>query len=235
MAVPRPVPRPGTGVESPAFRSRRAAAPRTHRLRPALSWGSVSERKHDRSVELLWVAESEFEFSYGERQALAEIEALLRRIADWPPDSPLAFVLGLASRTKGKFGEMLLDRFASHAGQQTQASGSVDFDRTVAGKRFEVKFSTEDPPRFQQVRDPRQPDGSLKYEYLLCISGRPHGLVYWLFPASVVGELMDDQLISVQHAMSDTKWFFPSRLESDAFAAYRYLYEELIEALRALS
>jgi len=186
------------------------------------------------AVELSDVDEHDFEFADGEIQALTEIKALLRQIAEWPPDSPLAFVVGLASRTKGKLGEMLLDRFAVQADQPTQASGAADFDRMVAGKRFEVKFSTEDPPRFQQVRDPRLDDGSLKYDYLLCISGRPHGLVYWLFPASVVGELMDDRLISIQHAMSDTKWFFPSRLETDAFAVYRYVYEDLIEALRAL-
>lgn len=84
------------------------------------------------------------------------------------------------------------------------------------------------------MRDPRLDDGSLKYDYLLCISGRPHGLAYWLFPAAVVGELMDDRLIVVQHAMSDTKWFFPSRSETDSFAAYRHAYEDLIEALGAL-
>jgi hypothetical protein len=180
-------------------------------------------------------AESRIEFSPEEVEALRELRTVLRQVAEWPPESPLSFVLLLAPRTRGKLGELLLDRLATAADLPTGAATSVAYDRGIGSARCEVKFSTEDPPRFQQVRDPRLPEGQLKYDYLVCISVRAHGLVYWLIPARVVGELMDAGQITVQHAMSDTKWFLPSRTESDAFSSFRYLYEDFIEALRDLA
>jgi len=172
----------------------------------------------------------EYEFSDGEVGALADLRASLKRVAEWPPDSPLSFVLMLAPRTRGKLGEMLLARIAKDAGLTVGKAESVAYDVRIDKARCEVKFSTEDPPRFQQVRDPREQD-TTRYDYLVCISGRPHGLVYWLIPAEALGGLMDDGYVTVQHAMSDTKWFLPSRIASDPFSGFRYIYEELVPAL----
>lgn len=134
---------------------------------------------------------SEYEFSAGEVRALADLRSSLRQVAEWPPDSPLAFVLMLAPRTRGKLGEMLLAQIARDAGLSVGKAESVAYDVRFGPARCEVKFSTEDPPRFQQVRDPRE-GGSTKYDFLVCISGRPHGLVYWLIHSQAVGELMDE-------------------------------------------
>lgn len=175
--------------------------------------------------------DAELEFSAGEIRALSELRGTLRQVAEWPPESPLSFVLSLAPRTRGKLGEMLLRLIAQDAGLRTANAESVAYDARIGDMRCEVKFSTEDPPRFQQVRDPRLDDASTKYDYLVCISGRPHGLVYWLIPAAVLGTLMDQGHIIVQHAMSDTKWFLPSRTDSDAFASFRYVYEDFVVAL----
>jgi hypothetical protein len=177
----------------------------------------------------------EMDFAAGEREALIELRQTLKQIAEWPPESPVSFVLMLAPRTRGKLGEMLLARFAAQAGLVVSKAESVAYDVGVGTARCEVKFSTEDPPRFQQVRDPRLPDGSLKYDYIVCLSARPHGMVYWLVPAPALGQLMDDGHVTVQHAMSDTKWFLPSRTATDVYSGFRYAYEELIEALRALA
>ena len=177
----------------------------------------------------------EIEFADGERQALADLQGSLKQIAEWPPDSPITFVLMLAPRTRGKLGEMLLRSFAGQAGLSTGKASSVAYDVQVGTGRCEVKFSTEDPPRFQQVRDPRLDDATLKYDYLVCISARPHGLVYWVIPAAALGRLMDEGKITVQHAMSDTKWFLPSRTDSDAFSGFRFGYEGLLEALKGLA
>lgn len=174
----------------------------------------------------------DFEFSPAEIKALGELRGALKQVAEWPPDSPLSFVLMLAPRTRGKLGEMLLRHIAHHAGIGTGKAESVAYDVRIGAARCEVKFSTEDPPRFQQVRDPRLESGGTKFDYLVCISGRPHGLVYWLVPARALGELMDSGSITVQHAMSDTKWFLPSRTESDVFASFRAVYEDFVEALR---
>lgn len=173
------------------------------------------------------------EFSPSEVTALVELRGSLKQVAEWPPDSPLSFVLMLAPRTRGKLGEMLLARIAEGAGLTAGKAESVAYDVKVGAARCEVKFSTEDPPRFQQVRDPRGSD-STKYDFLVCISGRPHGLVYWLIPSSALGELMDCGHITVQHAMSDTKWFLPSRTDSDAFAGYRFAYEDFVMELTAI-
>jgi len=175
----------------------------------------------------------EYEFSPGEVSALADLRGSLKQVAEWPPDSPLSFVLMLAPRTRGKLGEMLLAQIAADAGLMVGKTESVAYDVRLGDARCEVKFSTEDPPRFQQVRDPRAPDAT-KYDFLVCISGRPHGLVYWLIPAKVLGGLMDDGHVTVQHAMSDTKWFQPSRIESDVFAAFRSVYEDFVEALATI-
>lgn len=177
--------------------------------------------------------DQELEFSQGERRALEELRGTLRQVAEWPPESPLSFVLMLAPRTRGKLGEMLLRQLAEDAGLATARAESVAYDVGVGKARCEVKFSTEDPPRFQQVRDPREADGS-KYDYLVCISGRPHGLVYWLIPAASLGTLMDQGHITVQHAMSDTKWFLPSRTATDAYSQFRYVYEDFVRALTEL-
>lgn len=174
----------------------------------------------------------EYEFSEGEVKALGDLRSSLKQVAEWPPDSPLSFVLMLAPRTRGKLGELLLAAIATDAGITISKAESVAYDVLIASARCEVKFSTEDPPRFQQVRDPRA-DGKTKYDYLACISGRPHGLVYWLIPAEALGALMDDGHITIQHAMSDTKWFLPSRTASDVFSSFRLVYEDLVPALVA--
>lgn len=165
-------------------------------------------------------------FDPEEARYLQHLKDKLRRVEEWPLDSPLAFVIHLASRTKGKLGELFLDEIATGLAIETQPSGSPDFDRVVVAPdgrmiRIETKFSTEDPPRFQQVRDPRLGEGRLKYDYLVCLSGRPEGMVYWVFSADELGALMDQREIKVQHQMSDAKWFFPSRTETDAFSPYR--------------
>lgn len=45
---------------------------------------------------------------------------------------------------------------------------------------------------------------------------------------------MDTRYITVQHAMSDAKWFLPSRTASDSFAPFRYVYEGFVTALEAI-
>lgn len=77
-------------------------------------------------------------------------------MAEWPPDSPLSFVLMLAPRTRGKLGEMLIAQIAADSALTVAKAESVAYDVRVGPARCEVKFSTEDPPRFQQVRDPRE-------------------------------------------------------------------------------
>ncbi|MFI5009119.1 MAG: hypothetical protein ACHQDY_02465 [Solirubrobacterales bacterium] len=147
----------------------------------------------------------------------------------------MSFVLTLAPRTRGKLGEMLVDSIAQRTGLSTSRASSRAYDRQIGSSRCEIKFSTEDPPRFQQVRDPRLGVDERKYDHLICVSGRPHGLAYWLIPGQAVGSLMDAGEIVIQHAMSDTKWFRPSRTSSDAFSDFRFDYEGFVQAITALA
>jgi hypothetical protein len=181
------------------------------------------------------IEDFDIELAPDEVAALDELRSTLKQVAEWPPESPLSFVLMLAPRTRGKLGEMLVDSIAQRSGLSTGKASSVAYDRQIGASRCEIKFSTEDPPRFQQVRDPRLSPDDRRYDYLICVSGRPHGLIYWLIPAQAVGSLMDEGAIIVQHALSDTKWFLPSRTDSDSFSGFRVDYEGFVEALSALA
>jgi hypothetical protein len=174
-----------------------------------------------------------------ETRHLAELQETLRQVEEWPEDCPLSFVIHLAPRTRGRLGELLIDRIAADHGLTSASSRTPDFDRLISCSdgsaiKLEAKFSTENPPRFQQVRDPRLEGTVLKYDYLVCISGRPEGLVYWAIPGLQVAELMDDGLMVVQHAMSDTKWFFPSRTETDPYVEFRMDYAQLSDWISRL-
>lgn len=133
-------------------------------------------------------------------------------------------MIHLAPRTRGKLGELLISRLAVSLGLQCASSRSPDFDllisRSSGEARTEIKLSTENPPRFQQVRNPRRADG-FKYDDLVCVSGRPDGLVYWLIDAADVENYIETGVILVQHQDSQTNWFFPSRILADAFSKHR--------------
>lgn len=175
-------------------------------------------------------------FDPDEASYLGELEQELRQVEAWPIDSPLAFVIHLAPRTRGKLGEHLISKVAGKLGIRLLTSGSPDFDWTICRQsgdtNVEVKFSTEDPPRFQQVRDPRRA-GVMKYDFLICISGRPDGLVYWVMAAEDVAALLDSGSIKIQHQDSHTHWFYPGRVATDVFAAYRCDFVDLKDWLKS--
>ena len=174
-------------------------------------------------------------FDTEEAAYFRELESELRRVEEWPVDSPLGFVIHLAPRTRGKLGEHLVGKISAKLGIATTPSGSPDFDRLImrpsGATKAEVKFSTEDPPRFQQVRDPRR-QGVMKYDALVCVSGRPEGLTYWVMEAADVANLIDSGAIYIQHQDSNTHWFYPSRTLEDAYAAYRRDFQQLKQWLR---
>ncbi|MHB1534855.1 MAG: hypothetical protein ACYC1D_09655 [Acidimicrobiales bacterium] len=173
---------------------------------------------------------AEVPFDPEEAAYLGELELELRRVEEWPVDSPLGFVIHLAPRTRGKLGEHLVAKIATKLGVVNTPSASADFDLAITRRsgltKAEVKFSTEDPPRFQQVRDPRR-QGAMKYDALVCLSGRPEGLLYWVLEAHAVASLIDSGAIYIQHQDSNTHWFYPSRLAQDGFAAYRRDFRQL--------
>ncbi len=71
----------------------------------------------------------------------------------------------------------------------------------------------------------------MKYDAVVCLSGRPDGLVYWVIGASDVAALIDSGAITVQHQDSTTRWFNPSRTAPDSFSPYRRDFRQLKEWL----
>lgn len=174
-------------------------------------------------------------FEPQELEIIGTLEQELTPAADWPADSPLSFVRRLPPASRGRFGARVISALAEVAGVPAEPSGSDDFTLRITRPngpvRVAVKFSTEDPPRFQQVRNPHHADG-YKYDWLVCVSGRPTELMYWAIPAAVVDQLIHDEHIRIQHQDSETHWFFPSRTADDPFSGQRLSMEGLLAWIR---
>ena len=135
--------------------------------------------------------------------------------AEWQT-SPLRDLVTAAPSTKGRFAREVIGRLAAAAGVSfASVAGSAGSRRRVGATVCEIKLSTEDPPRFQQVRPPGD-----AYDCLIGIGAHPHDLVYWVIPADDVQSLIDEGAIGYQHA--DTSlWFFPQTVDEDEFSPYR--------------
>jgi hypothetical protein len=130
--------------------------------------------------------------------------------------SPLRDLVTAAPSTKGRFAREIVSRLAEAAGMPLSSiPGSAGSRRRVGTRVCEIKFSTEDPPRFQQVRPPGD-----AYDWLIGIGAHPHDLVYWCIPADEVQALIDQGAIAYQHA-NTSLWFFPSTVDEDEFSSYR--------------
>lgn len=175
-------------------------------------------------------------FDARETAFVEELEQELNPVEAWPAESPLAFVVRLAPRTRGKLGEELVAKISRAGGIPRVPSGSADFDRIIdrpsRRTNAEIKFSTEDPPRFQQVRNPRQGDG-YKYDSLVTVSGRPEGFVHWICEPPEVARMIDGGELTVQHQDSETHWFFPDRSQPEAFSSNRRDLNGVLARLRA--
>jgi len=170
-------------------------------------------------------------------------EILASRAPGWPPDAPLTFLRGLPPQTVGtKFGTELIRRVLEREGIECWKAGTrlydivVSPDRKTDGTRIEVKCSTELPARrFQQVRDPRpdEANGRWRYDCLVCVGVSPDDLTFWYLDSVPVGELIDDGVIQVQHADSETNWFFPNEdYDKCPFREYLVSRADLIKRIR---
>jgi hypothetical protein len=149
--------------------------------------------------------------------------------SEWE-NSPLKDLVVAAPATKGRFAREIIEQLAAAADVTFgHVRGHTGSRVRVGSAACEIKFSTEDPARFQQVRLPS--DG---YDYLIGIGAHPRDLVYWLIPADDVQKLIDEEWISYQHAETSL-WFFPDTTDADAFAPYRMRAEEVIAKFRDLT
>lgn len=111
-----------------------------------------------------------------EHEIIAGFDASRPIGSEWK-DSPLIELVAAAPATKGRFAREIIERLAAAADVPFgHVPGHTGGRVRVGSVACEIKFSTEDPPRFQQVRPPA--DG---YDYLIGIGAHPQDLVYWVY------------------------------------------------------
>lgn len=147
-------------------------------------------------------------------EKLAEISNAYEKVAA-PPSaawkgSPFEWILSIPSRSKGAYGEKLVQELFRLNGFDVKRpiSGS-DHDRVINGHRIEIKMSTlwanNGQYTFQQIRDQ-------EYDYLICLGLSPKEAHCWLIPKSEV--FIGREGVSHQHggqAGKDTLWLnFPA-------------------------
>lgn len=121
--------------------------------------------------------------------------------------SPFAWIKTQASRTRGKIGEELVQKWCGEHGLRVEGVRDTQADMKVQGHRVEVKSSTlwkSGIYKFQQIRDQ-------DYAFLICMGLSPTNAHCWIIPKDVLFA-KDVFLIHVkpQHKGKegkDTYWF----------------------------
>lgn len=121
--------------------------------------------------------------------------------------NPLWF---LATRSGKTFGETVAPLVAEYflkkekdIWRKMPATKLYDIEWTPVSKemqRIELKASSEEEPRFQQIRPPRM-SGNKEYDYdgLLCLGVYGGTFEWWYLPAKVLEELIKGVVITQQH------------------------------------
>lgn len=128
--------------------------------------------------------------------------------------SPFEWVMSLASRSRGKAGEMLVEAWLRRIGLTVRPPANSGHDRLVNGSKIEIKFSTlwqAGQYVFQQLRNQ-------DYEHVLLLGISPQEVSVWMPPKAVAF----DHAIP-QHggaAGTDTRW-----LRFDAAAPPGWLHD----------
>lgn len=134
-------------------------------------------------------------------------DAYRRSYMAWE-NSPFAWLLHLPSRTKGKYGEQIVEEWLRREGFALYRSNSLHFDRICRcncegveqGIRLEIKFSLiweSGLYVFQQIRNQ-------EYDLLFCLGISPNTAHAWCIPKQEAWEKAESQ-----HAGGkgkDTKW-----------------------------
>lgn len=155
---------------------------------------------------------------------LANISNAYEKVAA-PPSaawkgSPFEWILSIPSRSKGAYGEKLVQElFRLNGFDVKRPKFGSDHDRVINGHRIEIKMSTlwtkNGQYTFQQIRDQ-------EYDYLICLGLSPSEAHGWLIPKSEV--YIGREGVSSQHggkAGRDTLWLnFPANKPPMWMAAF---------------
>lgn len=114
--------------------------------------------------------------------------------------SPFEWIMRLASRRRGKAGEVLVEAWLRRLGLDVGRPLSGDHDRVVNGRKVEIKFSTlweQGDYVFQQLRDQ-------DYELVVLLGISPTSAHGWIVPKAEAIEHSVPQHGGARG--SDTRW-----------------------------
>lgn len=171
-------------------------------------------------------------------EKLAKISSAYEKIAAPPSaawkSSPFEWILSIPSRSKGAYGEKLVQElFRLNGFDVKRPKSGSDHDRVINGHRIEIKMSTlwakNGQYKFQQIRDQ-------EYDYLLCLGLSPTEAHCWLIPKSEVHRERDG--VSSQHggkAGRDTLWLnFPATKPPEWMASFGGSLDSAIKLMKDL-
>lgn len=171
-------------------------------------------------------------------EKLAEISSAYEKVAA-PPSaawkgSPFEWILSIPSRSKGAYGEKLVQElFRLNGFDVKRPKSGSDHDRVINGHRIEIKMSTlwakNGQYKFQQIRDQ-------EYDYLLCLGLSPNEAHCWLIPKAEVHKGRAG--VSSQHggkAGKDTLWLtFPANKPPTWMASFGGTLDSAMQLMKDL-
>lgn len=171
-------------------------------------------------------------------EQLAKISNAYEKVAA-PPSaawkgSPFEWILSIPSRSKGAYGEKLVQElFRLNGFDVKRPKSGSDHDRVINGHRIEIKMSTlwanNGQYTFQQIRDQ-------EYDYLICLGLSPTEAHCWLIPKSEVH--VGREGVSHQHggkAGRDTLWLnFPANKTPTWMAGFGGTLDLAVELMKNL-
>lgn len=175
-----------------------------------------------------------------------EYEAALRADAR---ASLFSFLQPVSGKTLGETIAPLITEFWLGAESDTfakmKATDLYDINWTPhegGSVRIELKASTEEQPRFQQIRHPRMTNPAApgyEYDALVCLHVSNAGLEWWIVPAADVLRGIESGEIPPQHGghkiLSGTYWMQMNDENRARFAVFAATSERLRETMLGLA
>ncbi|MBI2630270.1 hypothetical protein HYW76_04145 [Candidatus Pacearchaeota archaeon] len=96
-------------------------------------------------------------------------------------NQPLYLIKILPNTSKGDLGEDFIEAYATELGFNVEhkESNKGDYDKKINGKKFEIKFATEDQSGNFQFNHIRM---DFKYDWLICVGCSPNDIFFEIYP-----------------------------------------------------
>lgn len=100
-------------------------------------------------------------------------------------NAPLYLIKILPNTSKGDLGEDFIEAYAKELGFEVEEkeSNKGDYDKKINGKKFEIKFATEDQSGNFQFNHIRM---DFKYDWLICLGCSPSEIFFQIYTKSDV-------------------------------------------------